>query len=227
MMSPALGMSQLIAPAYLPNMMNHLKEHIAMWYAASVFELGNEATGGDIGDMLKELKTPEDKRAFDAMLAEASQTVAQSAGEVFAAIPGVIQQAQQVMQSFAPPPQPDPNTQAVMQQLQQQAQRDQMRAQIDGQKLQLSASESQQKAQIDQAKLQIDQAKLGLDAQQEQARLAAAAAENQVDNQIRANEMTARQAMNTQDNLTAMELAKLEVVSGERFGVSTGTGINP
>ena len=227
MMSPALGMSQLIAPAYLPNMMNHLKEHIAMWYAASVFELGNEATGGDIGDMLKELKTPEDKRAFDAMLAEASQTVAQSAGEVFAAIPGVIQQAQQVMQSFAPPPQPDPNTQAVMQQLQQQAQRDQMRAQIDSQKLQLSASESQQKAQLGQAKLQIDQAKLGLDAQQEQARLAAAAAENQVDNQIRANEMTARQAMNTQDNLTAMELAKLEVVSGERFGVSTGTGINP
>lgn len=227
MMSPALGMSQLIAPAYLPNMMNHLKEHIAMWYAASVFELGNEATGGDIGDMLKELKTPEDKRAFDAMLAEASQTVAQSAGEVFAAIPGVIQQAQQVMQSFSPPPQPDPNTQAVMQQLQQQAQRDQMRAQIDSQKLQLSASESQQKAQLGQAKLQIDQAKLGLDAQQEQARLAAAAAEDQVDNQLRANEMTARQAMNTQDNLTAMELAKLEVVSGERFGVSTGTGINP
>ena len=227
MMSPALGMSQLIAPAYLPNMMNHLKEHIAMWYAASVFELGNEATGGDIGDMLKELKTPEDKRAFDAMLAEASQTVAQSAGEVFAAIPGVIQQAQQVMQSFTPPPQPDPNTQAVMQQLQQQAQRDQMRAQIDSQKLQLSASESQQKAQLGQAKLQIDQAKLGLDAQQEQARLAAAAAEDQVDNQLRANEMTARQAMNTQDNLTAMELAKLEVVSGERFGVSTGTGINP
>jgi hypothetical protein len=33
--------------------------------------------------------------------------------------------------------------------------------------------------------------------------------------------------MNTQDNLTAMELAQLEVETGERFGVSTGTGINP
>ncbi len=40
-------------------------------------------------------------------------------------------------------------------------------------------------------------------------------------------EMEVRQAMNTQDNLTAMELAKLEVETGERFGVSTGTGINP
>jgi hypothetical protein len=68
---------------------------------------------------------------------------------------------------------------------------------------------------------------LALDAQKEQARLAADAAEAQADNQIDANNMAIRQAMNTQDNLTAMELAKLEVVSGEKFAVSTGTGINP
>jgi hypothetical protein len=36
-----------------------------------------------------------------------------------------------------------------------------------------------------------------------------------------------RQAINTQDNMTAMELAKLELETGERFSVSTGTGINP
>jgi hypothetical protein len=245
MMSPALGMSQLMAGAYLPGMVNHLKEHVAMWYAASVFALGNEATGGDIGDMLKELKTPEEKRAFDGMLAEASQTVAQSAADVFGALPKVIQQVQAVLQSFAPPPPPDPNVQFAQAQLQQAAQRDQARAQIDGQKLQLSASESQQKLQLsaaemqqkmqfdqaklqfDQARLELDQAKLALDAQKEQARLAAEAAQDQASNQIDANNMAIRQAMNTQDNLTAMELAKLEVVSGEKFAVSTGTGINP
>lgn len=245
MMSPALGMSQLMAGAYLPAMINHFKEHVALWYASSVFDLGNEATGGDIGDMLKELKTPEEKRAFDGMLAEASQTVAQSAADVFGALPGVIKQVQAVLQSFAPPPPPDPTVQFAQAQLQQQAQRDQMRAQIDGQKLQLSASEGQQKLQLsaaemqqkmqfdqaklqfDQARLELDQAKLALDAQKEQARLAAEAAQAQADNQIDANNMAIRQAMNTQDNLTAMELAKLEVVSGEKFGVSTGTGINP
>jgi len=101
-------------------------------------------------------------------------------------------------------------------------------------RIQLSAAEMQQKMQFDQAKLQfdqarleLDQAKLALDAQKEQARLAAEAAQAQADNQIDANNMAIRQAMNTQDNLTAMELAKLEVVSGEKFGVSTGTGINP
>jgi chaperonin GroES len=256
MMSPALGMSQLIAPTYLPGILNHIKEHIALWYAYSVFELGTEATGTDIGDMLKEIKTPEDRRAFDSMLAEASQTVVGGAADIFAAIPAVIQQAQQLLQSLAPQPQPDPNAQMAMQQLQLQAQQIQQRAQNDAQRLQLTAAQAQQKAQtdaanlqinqaklqqqaqldmakmqqqaqIDQAKLQLDQAGLQLDAQQAQARLAADRESDQMDNQRNLAEMQVRQAMNTQDNLTAMELAKLEVETGERFSVSTGTGINP
>jgi hypothetical protein len=73
----------------------------------------------------------------------------------------------------------------------------------------------------------MEQAKLQLDAQQAQARLASAQQIEQIENQRKLSEMQVRQAMNTQDNLTAMELAKLEVETGERFGVSTGTGINP
>ena len=245
MLSPALGMNPLIAPTYLPAILNHIKDHLASWYAYSVFELGTEATGEDIGDVLKAIKDPDDKRAFDAMLAEASQTVVQQAGSVFASLPPVIQQAQQVMQSLAPQPPMDPNTQAAMEQLKLQAQQIQMRAQTDAQrmqldaaktqqqaqtnqaKLQLDVAKTQQQAQIDQAKLQIDQAKIQLDAQQEQARLAGDMAVEQQENQRKQAEMQVRQAMNTQDNLTAMELAKLEVETGERFGVSTGTGINP
>jgi len=220
MMSPALGMNPLIAPAFLPVILNHIKEHVALWYASSVFDIGTDASGVDIGDMLKELKDPEDKRAFDAMLAEASQSVAQSAGEVFASLPPVIQQAQQVMQSLAPQPPMDPAAQVAAQQLQLQAQQIQQRAQSEAQRLQLQAQETQQRAQIDQAKLQLD-------AQQEQARLAAEREREQAETQRKLNEMAVRQAMNTQDNLTAMELAKLEIDTGERFGVSTGTGINP
>ena len=227
MMSPALGANALIAPTYLPVMLNHIKEHLALWYAYSVFELGTEATGKDIGDMLKELKTPEDKRAFDGMLAEASQTVTQEAGNVFASLPPIIQQAQQMMQALAPQPPMDPNAQAAMEQLKLQAQQIQMRAQTDAQRIQIEGAKAQQQAQSDQAKLQLDQAKLQLDAQQEQARLAGDMAVEQQENQRKQAEMQVRQAMNTQDNLTAMELAKLEVETGERFGVSTGTGINP
>jgi hypothetical protein len=239
LMSPALGMNPLIAPTFIPAILNHIKEHIAMWYASSIFDLGTEAAGGkDLGDLLKELKTADDKRAFDGMLAEAAQIVAQEAGNVFASLPPVIQQAQQVMQSFAPQPPVDPSVQLAQAQLQAQAQRDAQRAQLDAQRLQLTAAQTQQKAQLDQAKLQqaaaadqadlqMDQAKLQLDAQQEQARLASAQQIEQIENQRKMAEMQVRQAMNTQDNLTAMELAQLEVETGERFSVSTGTGINP
>ena len=220
LMNPALGMNPLIAPTFIPAILNHIKEHIALWYATSVFDLGNEATGTDIGDMLKEIKDPEAKQAFDAMLAEASQTVAAEAANVFASLPPVIAQAQQVMQQFAPQAPMDPNVQLAQQQMQAQAQRDQQRAAMDAQKLQLSAAESQQKAQMDAAKLQLD-------AQQMQQRMAADQQRQEAETQRKMAELQVRQAMNTQDNLTAMELAQLEVETGERIAVSTGTGINP
>lgn len=220
LMNPALGMNPLIAPTFIPAILNHIKEHIALWYATSVFDLGNEATGTDIGEMLKEIRDPEAKQAFDAMLAEASQTVAAEAANVFASLPPVIQQAQQLMQQFAPQAPVDPNVQLAQQQIQAQAQRDQQRAAIDAQKLQLTAQDAQQQAQLDAAKLQLD-------AQQMQARMAADQQRQEGETQRKMAELQVRQAMNTQDNLTAMELAQLEVETGERIAVSTGTGINP
>ena len=220
LMNPALGMNPLIAPTFIPAILNHLKEHIALWYATSVFDLGSEATGTDIGEMLKEIRDPEAKQAFDAMLAEASQTVAAQAAEVFASLPPVIAQAQQIMQQFAPQAPADPNVQLAQQQIQAQAQRDQQRSAIDAQKLQLTAQDAQQKAQMDAAKLQLD-------AQQMQQRMASDQQRQEAETQRKMAELQVRQAMNTQDNLTAMELAQLEVETGERIAVSTGTGINP
>ena len=219
MMNPALGMNALIAPAYLPVMMNHLKEHIALWYAASVFELGNETAGEDIGELLKQNKTPDDKRAFDRMLAEASQIVSKEATGVFQALPPIIQQAQQIMQQLAPQP-VDPAAQAAMAEIQQRTQAAQQKAQIEGQKLQVQAQESQTQAQIDAQKLQLDTAALQQKAQE-------AAARQEGEDKRKAAELLARQQMNTQDNMTAMQIANLEAVTGEKVAVSTGTGINP
>ena len=42
-----------------------------------------------------------------------------------------------------------------------------------------------------------------------------------------AAEIQAKLAMNEADNQTAMALAEMEALSGEKFAVSTGTGINP
>jgi thioredoxin-like negative regulator of GroEL len=71
----------------------------------------------------------------------------------------------------------------------------------------------QMDAQMDAAELQ---AKVTIEQQKQQAEDARTAAELQ-----------ARMSMNSQDNQTAMALAQAEIQSGERFAVSTGTGINP
>jgi hypothetical protein len=47
------------------------------------------------------------------------------------------------------------------------------------------------------------------------------------EDQRTAAELSIRQKMNDSDNQTAMDLAQLEIISGEKFSVSTGTGINP
>jgi hypothetical protein len=101
MTNPALGASQLIAPSYLPVILGHIKEHLALWYASTVLELAEDTSGIDISEDMKNLKDDEARRAFDRMLAEASQTVVADATEVFSSLPPVIEQAMQMMQQFA------------------------------------------------------------------------------------------------------------------------------
>lgn len=214
LLSPSFGMSPLIAPTYIPVILTHLKEHIALWYAASVFEVSNEALGEDIGDMMKELgKDPETRKGLDQMLAEAASAVVQGGNDVFAALPPVIQQAQQVMQQFAPQPMQDPRVALEQQKLQVDAQKSQ-------QEMALKTQEMQQEAQRDQAGNQIDTAEL-------QARIAIEAQRQQAEDARKAAELQARMAMNTDDNRTAIDLASAEIASGEKIAVSTGTGINP
>ena len=225
MMNPALGQNSLIAPVYLPIILNHLKEHIALWYVSSVLELAEEVAGEDITETMKNLKDPEARQAFDRMLAEASQSVTEEANNVFASLPPVIQQVQQIIQQYQQPGMPqDPRIAVEQQKLQAQQQRDQQQLQLEGQKMQgqmqLEGQKMAAQAQQDQAEAQLEAQKLQIEAQLEQMK------QDREDARKKA-ELDARMAMNMQDNQTAMQLAAAEMASGERFDVSTGTGINP
>ena len=249
MTNPALGASQLIAPSYLPVILGHIKEHLALWYASTVLELAEETSGIDIADDMKNLKDNEAKRAFDRMLAEASQTVVADATEVFASLPPVIAQAMQMMQQFAPQVPPDPRVALEGQKMQAQQQRDQAQMQADaqkmqaqmqleGQKMQIEGQKMQMQAQKDQTAMQIEGQKMQADAMQSQAEMQLQAQKLQIEQQLEqmkqdredartSAELNARMTMNQQDNQTAMQLAQAEIMSGERIAVSTGTGINP
>ena len=221
MTSPAFGMNPMIAPAYLPVMLNHLKEHIALWYVAATVGVASEALGEDVAEAMKDIgKDNNARRALDQMLAEASTMVIEKGAAVFDALPPVLQQAQQLLQSMQPPAMQDPRLAIEGQKLQLQTQQMQIDAQMAQAKMQVDMQQAQADAQLDAAKLQLD-------AQDMQTRVQLEMQKQQAEDARKAAELQARIAMNTDDNRTAMELAAAEIASGERVAVSTGTGINP
>ena len=160
------------------------------------------------------MKSTEVKKSFDQLLAAASQRVVPDTAQAFGAIPQIVQQAVQMMQQLQGMNAPqDPRMAA-------------------------QRAETQRKAQADQAQIAVDQARLQL----EQAKMQLASAEKQQRQQdnmqrelIKQDRLDKRQAAelevklvtNREDNDTAKQIAAMEAITGEKVGVSTGTGINP
>ena len=201
--SPMFGGSPVFAPKFVPVIVEHLKDHVALWYASHTFEVTSAATGVDISTLMD--KDEEVSREMDVLLAAASQRVVREAEQALSALPPIIQQAMQYIQSMQQPMPQDPSIVAA----------------------QAAQAETQRKAQADQVKAQLDAAKL---ADREKDRAADMQREQFKQNQEGERttfEVDARVGMNNSDNQTARDLAALEIASGERIAVSTGTGINP
>ena len=211
--SPVLGSSVLMSGTYIPIILNHLKEHIALWYATHVFEVASKAAGRDISEF-QQVKDPQVKQSFDQLLAATSQRVVPDAGQAFGAIPQIVQQAmavmQQMQQGMAPQ---DPRVAAQMAEVQRKAQADQINAQTKQAELQLDAQKAQAATQANQIKMQ-------------QAAQREVLKQDRLDERQRA-ELEVKLVTNREDNQTAKEIAAAEVLTGENVGVSTGTGINP
>lgn len=224
LLNPMFGSNPLFAPTFIPGILNHIKEHVALWYASQVFDVSTEALGGDdLGEIMREMdkRDAKAKRALDRMLAEASKGVLAEGQQLFQQIPQIIQQAQQLLQQLQPQqPMQDP------------------RLALEGQKLQLEGQKMQAQQQADAQRMQLEQQKLQLDAQETQtdAQLEAAKMQQaiqiemqrqQAEDARKQAELQARLTANAQDNQTAMAIAQLEAATGEQVALSTGTGINP
>jgi len=223
--NPMFGGNKIVGMQAVPFLLDHIKEHMVLWYANQIFEEASDAAQVDIGELQKDATTDE-KKALDRMLAATSQVVNKQAQETFSEIPAIIQQTIEMLQQMQPPPQlpADPRVEVMKQQVEQRAQKDQADAQFKQQKAQTDAqlkqAEMQLRSQERQMALQQQIQTLQAELQREQMRQSAE------DQRTRA-EIEARLAMNESDNQTAKQLAALEIASGNRVGVSTGTGINP
>ena len=238
MQSPMFG-GPVYQQTLTPAMLAHLREHIVLWYASTVFNAGTALIREDLADAMRQNKDPEEKQAFDRFLSEVNVDALKGAPQEIVALMEPLAKMQQQMQQMAAQNMPQDPAQAVMMaESQRRAAADQAKSQTDQAKLQLDGQKMQQEGQIKQGELQLDQQRLQIDAQMEQAKLQLQRENEQLRAQIESMkqeredernriEVEARMAMNSEDNNTARDLAMVEAATGERIAVSTGTGINP
>lgn len=196
MSCPVLGQLPIIAPTFLPAALAHLKEHIAYWYVTHVHELTSSAAGEDMGDIAK-IKDKGVAAEMDRTLAAASRKVVQTAGKVFQSIPGIVQQALQMVQKLTQGSQQiptDPNMQAKI------------------------ASDERVKTAATQAKSSDTQAT-------NQSKLQQTVLEQQGDDQRAQAEIQSREQINSEDNATALDISAAKIETGHSTNLSTGTGI--
>jgi len=158
--NPMLGASQIMAPIVIPLMLNHVKDHLALWYVNETVRIASEAAGMDIAKLM-DPDNPAVDQEFDRMLAAADLRVEQQAMQQLQAIPEIIKQATQVLQSFQAPPPMDPSQVAM----------------------QIQTAETQRRAQADQVRAQIDQAKIAATTQMKTAEIQSKEQINREDNQ--------------------------------------------
>jgi chaperonin GroES len=138
--NPMYGSNPIIAPVYLPAALEHLKQHVTLWYLNQIDVYASQALGRPF-DIMREQQLPHDA---DKLLAVSSQHVMMDTQGAFAQIPPIIQNAMQMLQQMRGSPPPDPATQAFMQ---------------------TSMAETQRRAAKDQGDLQLKAQKMGLDQQ--------------------------------------------------------------
>ena len=139
---PALGMNPIIAPMFIPQVLQHIKQHMMLWYTQKM----NQYTL--IPAKVKMQKYEDSKLApeIDRAMAAAAEHMTLDTQQDFAQILPQIQQLMQVAQQFNKPQNApmDGDAQAI---------------------LQASMAETQRRAAKDQADIQLSQAKMAQDQQ--------------------------------------------------------------
>lgn len=173
-LDPMLGSNPLIAQRYIPQALEHIKQHMMLWYT-------NQMSTYVQGGMNVQFDKYEDSKLvkqIDKAIAIASDHVKMDTQEVFAGVMPALQQLQQLMQQFKPPPPPmDGEAQAV---------------------LQASLAETQRRAAKDQADFAIDQARLQAEQagkeKDRQVKIAMNAEDNLTHERIKTAELTVDEA---------------------------------
>ena len=158
--NPMLGSNPLFMPKVLGPMIDHLQQHIGMWYEESMDSVVDQ--NPQFSDM--DYDNPRNTKKVDQAYAMASQQVFMEFQQTFAKVMPLIDQMQKQLDKMKQDAQPkDPDAQIL---------------------LQTSMAETQRRAQRDKADTAIAQQKLQMDQQLESAKLAQKQQESQAKDQM-------------------------------------------
>lgn len=132
---PMLGANPIMAPMFIPAALEHLRQHIMLWYTQSVRNYALKPAGLD-KEKYEDSKLAAD---IDRVVAVAAQHVSMDAQEVLAPFMQAMQKMSQEAQKYKPQPPTDAESQAI---------------------LQASMAETQRRAAKDQADIQLKQAQM-------------------------------------------------------------------
>ena len=197
--SPLFGKNPIIAPMFLPAIVAHIKDHLLMHYMKMTVK------GIDLAEEHGMVNGDSEMSQADAAI-EIMQTLEQAIPREFL---GLVTQAFQEAQQYQPQQPQDPA---------------QLAAQVQQASIDQRREASQQTVAIKQQELSLKQQDMQVRPQTEMAK--ETLKQDREDERTKA-ELLTKLEMNEQDNNTAKELAAVEVASGERIALSTGTGINP
>ena len=148
--SPLFGSSPTIGPVFLPKVVDHIKQHLVLWYLNRM----NGYVNKSLGHKMDDYELEKDPKELDRLFALASQHVEMDADETLKGILPVIDQIVKGMQQYKPQPQMDADTKVLLDTSMAETKR---RADRDQAELGLKDKELQAKIEMDMKKLQQQQ----------------------------------------------------------------------
>jgi hypothetical protein len=195
--NPVLGSNPVIGPVFIPKAIEHIKQHIVLWYLNRMNGYVEKSLGGkqDNYDLL------DDPKDLDRLFGAASQHVLMDTEQTLQGIMPVIQQMVQMAQQFKPKPPLTPDCQVVLQTSMAETQRRQARDQAE---MQLKGQQMEQDTQL-ALKKQADEMALAME--ELQMKLAIASGDQEMKERIETARLTRDAAQLTHEKeKTALDI---------------------
>jgi chaperonin GroES len=148
---PALGMNPIVAPMFIPQVLQHIKQHMMLWYTQKMNQYTLVRAGMKPQKYEDSKLAPEIDRAMAAAAGHMAMDTQQNFASILPQIQQLAQMAQQLTQPKAPPM--DGEAQAVLQasmaETQRRAARDQADVQLKKEQMALDVGEQRRKEQFE------------------------------------------------------------------------------